>query len=116
MISPHEREPSPGRILRVMPGVAGLVALGLVLASGLLGPPGCAITPLSPTESLRRSKCGACHLPPKPGRFSGAALGKILGNHQRRVPLTEEQRGQLIQHLSSDGGAPTAPRKITVQN
>lgn len=62
----------------------------------------CVISRLPPDEALRRSKCSACHPPPEPGQHDRAALRRALDEHQRRVPLTAEQRSRLLRHLSSE--------------
>ena len=77
-------------------------ALGLATLLGVgLSSQACIMTSLPPDESMRRSKCGACHLPPPRGAHSRAVLREALDEHRRRVPLTGEQRRRLLDYLAA---------------
>ena len=50
-------------------------------------------------EVLHGAKCGACHLRPQPSRFDAKGWEQVLDRHHTRVPLTDEQRRQLLHYL-----------------
>lgn len=70
--------------------LAGLAALWLA----------CSSVQLKPGERLVRSKCTACHLQPERDRFGRMEWKEVLGEHQERFPLTEQEKKELLDWLA----------------
>jgi hypothetical protein len=51
-------------------------------------------------ESIWKARCASCHLPVDPGTRSREALTAALQPHRKRVKLTEDQWGQMIDFLA----------------
>jgi mono/diheme cytochrome c family protein len=89
--------------------LASLVALALPLLAACSPPPGGVepATGASPPaaearsiESIWKAKCASCHLPVDPGTRSREALTAAFQPHRKRVKLTEDQWGQMIDFLA----------------
>jgi len=55
----------------------------------------------SPGEAIHRSKCGACHPPPEPGRLDRPKLETVLGRHRKRVPMDEDRWAEVTTFMAS---------------
>ena len=86
---PSRRAPCSGSSSEM---ARALLLLALVL-------PACTLKQLPPSERLRRSKCGACHIAPAPASFARTKLEAVLDEHKGRVPLTGAERATLITRL-----------------
>jgi hypothetical protein len=55
------------------------------------------------------TRCGSCHRAPVPGSGAREALGTALSRHRKRVRLTEDQWGAVLDYLAqgSDATTPT---------
>jgi Dihaem cytochrome c len=56
--------------------------------------------PVDPGYRLFKSKCSACHLRPEPNQYDAQSWEGILTKHNRKVPLTDEERMQLLTFLT----------------
>ena len=60
----------------------------------------CVMTQLPPTERMRRSKCGACHIAPAAASLPHKELETAMTKHSKRVPLTAEEKAELVDYLA----------------
>ena len=72
-------------------------ALGILVSCAASRP-----ADMDPGEKLFKSKCGACHIRPKPGRFTRSGWEKLLDEHKKRVPLEPDERQRLLDYLARD--------------
>lgn len=54
-----------------------------------------------PIMRIYHSRCGACHVPVKPGTRTGDELTRALAKHRKRVRLTERQWDELTFTLAA---------------
>jgi hypothetical protein len=50
--------------------------------------------------SVHRSKCGSCHVRVEPGERTRVDLEAALARHRKRVRLTEEEWGDMVDYLA----------------
>lgn len=68
------------------------------------GPPAKPIDPrFADIARIHHAKCSKCHKRVEPGEKSRDHLDTALKKHRKRVPLTEEQWGQMVDFLADDG-------------
>ncbi len=51
-------------------------------------------------ERLWRSKCGACHVPVRPGSHGRGYLERALGRHRSRVRMSDAEWGSVVDYLA----------------
>ena len=49
---------------------------------------------------IHKSRCGSCHLRVEPGERTRDQLDAAFTRHRKRVHLTEEQWGEMIDYLA----------------
>ena len=91
----------PSRLILLLPLVTVLAA--------------CVMTQLPPTERLRRSKCGACHIAPAAASLPRKELEAALTKHEKRVPLTAEEKAELIDYLAVKPPSDGEPKPSSAQ-
>jgi hypothetical protein len=93
----------------------GVMVLGLFGLTGLAcsgavsqGPGPTALTSQSPPAiaQIHRSRCGACHKRVEPGERTREEFESAFVRHRKRVHLSEEQWGELVDYLAP---APAVP-------
>src|SRR5215472_5434090 len=88
--------------------LASVLTAGIVGAAALAGcsteSPGPAKTPTGSSEIARihRARCGACHVRVEPGQRSRHVLDSALSRHHKRVHLSDEEWGALVNYLAAD--------------
>jgi hypothetical protein len=90
--------------LLVVGWVAGVLG-GLVACGGASSGDGNAATPAgdgAPSEIARihKRRCGSCHVRVEPGERTREQLEAALSRHRKRVHLSEEQWGQMVDYLA----------------
>lgn len=92
-----------GHAVRVL-GLAGLLAALCAACGGAPGAPGQSARSGSATasgERLWRSKCGACHVPVRPGTHERQYVEAALARHRSRVHMSEQAWSSVIEFLST---------------
>jgi hypothetical protein len=97
--------------MRRVLAVAGLALAGALGACGSEPPfdPMSVPPPYREVAEIHHAKCGACHKRVEPGDKTRQRLQKALVRHRKRVKMTEEQWGLLVEYLSRDRVAADAP-------
>ena len=92
------------------PGVA-VAAVLLAAAVGCGAPSGEPSSPPGPIARIHKAKCGACHVRVEPGERTRAKLEAAFPRHRKRVRLTEEQWGEMVDYLAApqDATADASP-------
>lgn len=53
-------------------------------------------------SQIHRARCGACHTRVEPKTRTRAQLEAAFVRHRRRVRMTEEEWGRMVDYLASD--------------
>ncbi len=90
-------------------GSVGFVAMATAIVACGGGTGGPATEPKSETARIHRSKCGSCHTRVEPGQRTREQLEAAFPRHRKRVRLTEEQWGEMVDYLAAAPAPSSAP-------
>lgn len=83
--------------------LAALAASGCASTSGTAGAATASARPdaHAPGERIWRSKCGACHVPVRPGSHERTYVEAALARHRSRVHMSEQAWSSVIDFLAT---------------
>jgi hypothetical protein len=77
------------------------LAAGVAACSGAKSEPRVAAsTPAATISRVHKARCGSCHVRVEPGERSRQELETAFTRHRRRVHLSEEQWGEMVEYLA----------------